>query len=134
MIFISCSKKNTDPVFSEFNKVINLNSANTKIESSDLGEVVDMLINDSVLVINEMFSENIFKLFSLKTGKMISNCVSKGKGPNELLGPSIITNYKDDIFSTYPNNMQKLIYISVSDLIEGKNEFRQVDKLNRVRL
>jgi len=130
MLFISCSKKNTDPVLSEFNKVINLKNTNTEIESSDLGEVVDMLINDSILVISEMFSEDVFKLFSLKTGKMISNCISKGKGPNELLGSSIITNYKDDIFSTYPNNMQKLIYISVGDLVEGKNEFRQVDKLN----
>lgn len=130
MIFISCSKKSTDPVFSEFSKLVNLNSKNTKIESSNLGEVVDMLINDSILVINEMFTENIFKLFSLKTGRMISNCISKGRGPNELLGPGIITHYKGDVFSTYPNNMQKLIYISVGDLVKGKNEFRRIDKLN----
>ena len=46
--FAGCSKKNADPVFSEFNKVVNLNSTNTKIESADLGEVVDMLISLSM--------------------------------------------------------------------------------------
>jgi len=128
--FINCSKKNTDTVFLEFDNTVNLKSANTNIESSDLGEVVNMLICDSILIVNEMFTENIFKLFDLKTGRIVANCISKGRGPNEMLGPGIITRYKDDIFSTYPNNMQQLIYISAYDLVKGENKFRQVDKLS----
>ena len=130
LISISCSDNSEVPVFFEFNEVVNLNSTKTKIESSELGEVVDMLVNDSILVISEMFSDNVFKLFNLRTGRMISNCIKKGRGPNELTGPSVITIYKKDIFSTSPNNMNDLIYISVGDLIKEKNEFRQVDKLN----
>jgi len=124
-----CSANAQEPVLSEFSKTVTVNSTVTKIQSLDIGELVDMSVIDSVLVINEMFNENIFKLFSITSGKMICNCIRSGRGPNEMLYPDIITKCKNDIFSTYDQNLKKLIYISINDLIKGNFQFRKIDKL-----
>lgn len=128
-IITSCSNKIIDPVLSDFTEVINLKGTTSQIESSKLGEVVDMIIIDTVLVINEMFNDYIFKLFDIKSGKLICNCIRKGKGSNEMISPRLITSYNKDIFTTYEGNKKELIYISINDLLSKDFKFYKSDKI-----
>jgi hypothetical protein len=81
VFFTFCGNSKRDPVISEFTHVVKLKGSDVPIRSDQLGEVVDMKIMDSLLVLNEMFSDRIYKVFDITTGRLIQKCINKGKGP-----------------------------------------------------
>lgn len=131
VLLLSCAKSNKEPVLSGFNKVIEISSSVSKIQSTKLGEIVDMLIVDTVLVVNEMFNDSIFKLFNVKSGKYLCSSIRTGRGPNEMVYPRAIHHLKDDIVTTYCENQKALFYISINNFLSRNNSFLRVVKFNR---
>ncbi|MBI9064842.1 MAG: hypothetical protein JEZ14_22845 [Marinilabiliaceae bacterium] len=129
-VFFACNYSNSDPVLKEFKKKAVLKSVVTKINSDDIGEHVDMLLIDSVLIINEMSNEYIYRLFNINNGNLIKNCIKRGSGPNEMIFPRAISYYKDDLFTSYSNSRNELLYFSLNDLLNGDDHFYRSQEID----
>lgn len=127
-----CTKnsKTNDPVLTVFNKHINLTSNKSKINSDEIGELVDLQIFDSVLLWNEMFSPKIYKLFNIKTGKLMAQSIRKGRGPNEQSLPNLLTQYDQNTVSTYSRTKKELIFLNLKDILNGDIKFEKTVKVN----
>jgi hypothetical protein len=111
-----CTTQNSDSVLHEFKVTKKLTHIQSNIKNDDIGEVVDILVKDTILITNQMFNEYIFKIFNVKTGETLCQCISKGKGPGEMLKPNLINEYNDSLFSTFDVNRKELIYCSYDGL------------------
>jgi hypothetical protein len=125
----SCCIKDVDPVLINFDNNIDLQSVNSSISSSDIGEIVDFRVVDSLLVINETFNDYIFKIFNLNNGKLITQNIKKGKGPDEMISARAFGYYKNDIIVSYIENQKKMIYISLKDMLNQHNHFMKVKEV-----
>ncbi len=125
-IGISCSIDSSQSVLSDFDNTINLELNVSPIESVELGELLDMVSFDSILIVNEVFKEKLFNCFNVNNGHLVSNFVNRGKGPNELMFPGLICALNDSVFSTYSANKKQLIYFNVFDIINGFYQFGKV--------
>lgn len=129
-LLLGCNLKITKDAFlTDFNKTIHLTMEKSLIKSSNIGEIVDMLVIDSFLVSNEIFTSKIFKLYSIQTGKLISNFIDKGRGPNEMLFPHILNCYDATHFTTFDNNNKELIYFSLDDFCKLNFRFNKKEKI-----
>lgn len=126
----SCSIDVSRSVLSDFNNMINLKLNVSPIESIELGELLDMVAFDSILIINEAFEEQIFKYFNVTNGNLGSNFVNRGKGPNELMFPGLMCALDDSIFSTYEANKKQLVYFNVHDIIANFHQFEKTIDTN----
>ncbi|MCK9413562.1 MAG: TolB-like 6-bladed beta-propeller domain-containing protein [Prolixibacteraceae bacterium] len=118
---LGCNSATTkDPILADFSKTMQLKMENSSIKSSDIGEIVDMLVIDSLLISDEIFSKKIFKLYNKRTGKLLSNFIDKGRGPNEMLFPRILNYYNSDYFTLFDEDKRELIYFSLNE-IRNKN-------------
>lgn len=126
----SCSFDSSQPVLSDFRKTSNLKFDVSPIESIELGEILDMISFDSVLFVNEVFKEKIFKCFYTNNGYLVSNFINRGKGPNELIFPGLISALNDSIFSTYDGNKKQLIYFNVHNIIDKNYQFEKSININ----
>jgi hypothetical protein len=111
-----CTTQKRDSVLNEFKVTKKLAHIQSNIKNNDIGEVVDILVKDTILITNQMFNEYIFKIFNIKTGATICECIPKGKGPGEMLNPNLIKEYNDSLFSTFDTNRKELIYCSYEGL------------------
>ena len=116
-----CTNNNKEPVLTCFKNHCKINNTISKINSNDLGEIVDMAILDSTLIITEIFSTDIVKLFNVNSGKLIGT-IKKGKGPQEILSPGVISKYSDKIFTIFERSRKELLYFSI-DSLRKKNSF-----------
>jgi hypothetical protein len=107
-----CNAKK-DPVTSGFPHLVNLKSTPVPIASSQLGEVVDIEIMDSLLILNEMFSDKIFKLFNPYRGKLIGSYIHKGKGPLEVVYPCRIHIRSNNTFAQFDRGLKQLDLFSI---------------------
>ena len=126
---LEASATSKDPILGDFLEPVKLTSQNSLIKSSDIGEIVDMAIIDSYLISDEIFSDKIFKLYNLRTGKLISNFINKGKGPNEMLYPEAINYYKPDFFTLFDGNKRELIYFSLNEILNKNYRFYNKKKV-----
>ena len=127
---MSIANKDTDdPVLSNFQKSGDLKCTVTNLKSSDIGIVVDISVIDSFLILSEHQTDLIFKVFSTKTGKLLSNSVRKGNGPDEINFPTLISEYKNDIFTMYDAGLKKLNFLSVNNMIKGNAKFLKSEKI-----
>lgn len=124
LIGICCSTDSGQSVLSDF-KTIPIELENSAIESYELGELLDMVVFDSILIINEVFKEKIFKYFLVENGKMVYNFTTRGKGPNEIIFPGLITVFNDSVFSTYDSNKKQLICLKIQHVIDGNFQFNK---------
>jgi hypothetical protein len=108
-----CCYAKEDPVIAEFSKIQKLKGTVVPIKSIDLGEVVDMEIMDSLLVLNEMFSDKIYKVFNIKTGELLEKGINKGKGPNELIYPGRMHGLGKNKFAQYDRGKKQLDFFAV---------------------
>ncbi|MEN6457030.1 MAG: BF3164 family lipoprotein [Prolixibacteraceae bacterium] len=108
-----CCYAKEDPVITEFSNIQKLKGSVVPIKSIDLGEVVDMEIMDSLLVLNEMFSDKIYKVFNINTGKLLEKGINKGKGPNELIYPGRIHVLGKNKFAQYDRGRKQLDLFTV---------------------
>ena len=129
IFFVSCSSKKVDPVVSNFSKVTNLKSAIVPIKSKELGQVVDMKIMGSLLVMNEMFSDKIFKLFNVENGNLLGKYINKGKGPLEVLYPGNFSICDNASFVQYDRGTKQLDFFSVTTNKIPKIEFVKRHKI-----
>lgn len=130
LIFFSCSYKGpNDLVLRAFSKVENLKMKSTMIKSSEIGEIVDLLVIDSFLISDEIFSKKIFKLYNLRTGKLLSNFINKGKGPNEMIFPHLLNYYDSDCFTSFDSNSKELIYFSLNEILNQNYQFHRKEKI-----
>ncbi len=113
LVVLFCHGVKEDPVISEFANVQKLNGIVVPINSIDLGEVVDMEIMDSLLILNEMFSDKIYKVFNINTGKLLEKCINKGKGPNELISPGRIHVLGKNKFAQHDRGKKELDIFAV---------------------
>lgn len=128
-LFLGCSVKYDDPVISDFRKTIDLELESCSINSDDLGELLDLVSFDSILIVNEVFREKIFKYFDLNSGTLVSNFINQGKGPNELIFPSLLTALNDSIFSTYDVHTKRNINFNIFTIKDGIYKVDDVDKM-----
>jgi hypothetical protein len=126
----SCSSDSSRSVLSDFNNTINLKLNVSPIESTELGEILDMVSFDSILIINEVFEQQIFKYFNVNNGNLGANFINRGKGPNELIFPGLMCALDDSIFSTYEANKKQLVYFNVYDIIANFHQFEKVTNTN----
>lgn len=133
-IGISCSIDSSRSVLSDFDKTINIDLNISPIESVELGELMDMVSFDSILIVNEVFKEKIFKYFFVNNGHIVSNFINRGKGPNELMFPGLICALNDSIFSTYDANKKQLVYFNVHNIIGSSYQFEKVIDTNLLDL
>ena len=128
VILFGCNHQSEikDPVLKEFKKNKALHYSVTQINPDDLGEVVDILLEDTLLVVNEIFSDKIFKIFNIKSGHLIGRFISRGDGPNEMQFPGLITSYNSHLFSTFDVNRKRLIFLSIMDFMKNKETFHDV--------
>lgn len=125
-----CNSVSTkDPILADFTKTIHLTMEKSLIQNSDIGEIVDMLVIDSFLISDEIFSKKIFKLYDIQTGKLLSNFIDKGRGPNEMLFPHILNYYNQDCFTTFDNNNKELIYFSLCEFRNQNYRFHKKEKI-----
>ncbi len=127
----SCSTDSGRSVLNDFDNTINLELNVTPIESIELGELLDMVSFDSVLIVNEVFKEKIFKCFDVNNGHLVSNFVNRGKGPGEIIFPGLISAFNDSVFSMYDANKKQLIYFNVNVIL---SEFYQFEKVVNIDL
>ncbi len=125
-----CTIRDKDIVLRDFKKKIELRHTPTLIKSGDIGEIVDILILDSVLIANEMFNEKIFKFYNVKTGEIIHQACNRGKGPNEILYPNLMNKYNDSTFTMFDITKKELIYINILNFSKGNTNFVKKDRLN----
>lgn len=121
LVCFGCSSEQDEPVLNDFRVTKKLEHYQSPIDSKDIGEVVDILIMDSVLVTSNMYEEFIFKIYNINTGKVINQCISKGRGPGEVLDPNLISKYNDTTFTTFDVNKKELIYYSILELCKGSS-------------
>lgn len=134
IFFASCSNAKEDPVISEFSRVIELKGTTTPIESKNLGEVVDIQIMGSLLILNEMFSDKIYKVFDINTGRLIEKCITKGKGPNEVLYPSRIHICDDHIFAQYDKGKKQLLFFLLAEGQDSIIQFKHKSNVGTEKL
>ena len=125
-IGFSCSIDSRRSVLSDFDNTTNIKLTVLPIESVELGELMDMVPFDSILIVNEVFKEKIFKCFFVKNGYKASTFINRGKGPNELMFPGLLCNLNNNIFSTYDANQKQLVYFNVNDIIRNIYKFEKV--------
>ncbi|MGV8139559.1 MAG: BF3164 family lipoprotein [Mangrovibacterium sp.] len=121
-----CCWAKEDPVTAEFVNVKKLKGTVVPIKSIDLGEVVDMEIMDSLLVLNEMFSDKIYKVFNINTGKLLEKGINKGKGPNELIYPGRMHVLGKSKFAQYDRGKKELDIFDVKGkpLLQFRNTLK----------
>lgn len=129
----SCTKVETDPVLIDFIKTIPIHEI-TVFNNDDIGEVVDMICFDSVVIINSVFKSKIFSIIDCGSGSNINDFINRGKGPNEILFPRLINKYNDSIFSTYEVNKKELIFFNIHEIYRRKYNFYKVLKLENLNL
>ena len=113
ILFLSGYSTKAEPVTAEFTRVVSLKSTLVPIKSIQLAEVVDMQIMDSLLVLNEMFADKIFKVFNVKTGKLIGRAINTGKGPGEVVVPNLIHFRGGNQIALYDRGQSKLDFFTV---------------------
>ncbi|TKG94062.1 hypothetical protein EYV94_15025 [Puteibacter caeruleilacunae] len=123
-------KGQDNPVLKQFQKSKLLTSTIVPVKSDNLGEVVDLVVLDSVLVVTEMFTPQLYKLFDVKSGKLLKACISKGRGPNELQFPLVMTKNSGDSFSVFESSKNQLIYLSLKDLLSDHPHFTRKETVN----
>ena len=130
---INCTKLDTDPVLNDFKKTITMNEISI-FNDNDIGEVVDMICFDSILIINSPFKNKIFSSLDISSGGKINDFTDRGKGPNEIIFPRLLDKYNDSIFSTYEENKKELIFFNISRIKRQKYNFYKVLKFNNLDL
>lgn len=135
LILISgCFQTSQEPVLDDFEKTINIKGNSSLIKSRDIGDVVDLIIFDSILVVNEAFQKKIFKYYDINTGIKIDGFINKGKGPNELSFPRLLYKLNDRIFTTYDESKKVLIYFYINDILKKKYQFGEKIEFDNVNL
>lgn len=126
----ACSFKKSDFVLGDFKLTKKLTHVQSQIKSDDIGDVIDIMVKDTILITNQVFNEYIFKIFNVKTGEIICQSISKGKGPGEILKPNLLNEYNDLMFTTYDANRKELIYCSYNGLCQRDPNSLKYYKLN----
>jgi hypothetical protein len=130
LLFLSIwNKENDDPVLSNFKKSGDLQCTLTSIKRSDIGIVVDISVIDSFLILSEHQTDLIFKVFSIKTGRLISNSIRRGIGPDEINFPTDISEYQNDVFTMYDAGLKKIDFLSVNNMTKGNAKFLKSEKI-----
>lgn len=129
-LLVSCSSKPKIPVLSDFQRQVNITSTPVLIDDESIGEVVDFLVHDTLLILSEINGPYIFKLFDLSSGEIIVEFINRGRGPNEIPFPSVISKYGDSKFSVFNFNNNDLIFINIDSILHGKYEFDKKFKLD----
>lgn len=130
LFFLGCSSQKKDPVLSDFKETKALVHVQSRIKNNDIGEVIDILVKDTILITNEKFNKHVYKIFNIKNGKIICQCILKGKGPGEITNPNLINEYNDKFFTTFDTNKKELIYCSYSGLCQGDSDALKYYKLD----
>jgi len=104
-----------DPVISEFSTIQQLKGTVVPVKSINLGEVVDLQIMDSILILNEMFSDKVYKAFNINTGKLMEQCINRGRGPLEVSNPGRIHFLGGNRFAQYDRGKKQLDFFSVTN-------------------
>lgn len=131
IIQYSCSgtgKK--DNVLVTFDKEKTLDIKKTKISSDDLGEIMQIHVFDSLLLVSQINQEYIYSIFNLNNGKLIKEVVRRGNGPNEIVFPQGVAKYNDTLFSFYEGNKDKLFFYNILSLINGEDNPLKIISLN----
>jgi hypothetical protein len=115
-----------DPVLSSFKKTVDIKCETSPINSDDLGEVVDFVLFDSIVVVNEMFQPYIFKYFNRNTGKKSGDFIRKGNGPNELNRTGGLERYNDSLCVAFDAVRKDLVYLNSNDILQKKYKFYKV--------
>lgn len=125
------------PIFND-NYKINVDIIN---DTSLFNNVSNILLYDSLLILTDINAENSIKIFSARTGNSIASHGKKGKGPGELLTPTIysIDRERGEIV-IYDYDKQGIMRYNISDILQDNNKysFEPLDKekpfLNNLRL
>ena len=123
---ISCSTDSDHSVLGDFKKTVEVKLNNSKIESDDIGQILDMVSFDSLLIVNEVFREKVFKCYNTIDGSLVSNFINTGRGPNEIGFPGIIIAVDDSLFAMLDRNSKQMVYFNKNDI--GRN-FVQMKKI-----
>lgn len=126
VFILTSSFAKDDPVLSTFPKAIDIKCEISSINSDDLGEVVDFLVFDSIVIVSEMFQPYLFKYFDKMTGLKQADFICKGNGPNELNNPGVLEKHDDSIFVTFDANKKDLVYLNSNDIFHKEYIFYKV--------
>ena len=97
ILFCNCNG-NKDTVLKDFRKSIKIESSSTLIDPTLLGEIMEIVVFDSILLISQMNQEYIFYLFNLNDGLLSQKAIRRGRGPGEMVFPRGITKFNDTLF------------------------------------
>lgn len=97
---VSCDKNEGEWSRLGFDKCIKVGLTDTNISDHDLGTPEMISVNDSTLVLLDVFENTIFSSFDLKSGKLLQRFGTIGNGPKEILVGSI-GNLRNDEYIVY---------------------------------
>src|SRR5690606_37414629 len=99
IIISACNKIEGDLVLTSFKQKVELTNTGTPINSDDIGGVMDLVSFDSLLILCEYRTENVFKYFNLKNrGEKVRHFIKSGRGPNEIILPATLHKFNENVF------------------------------------
>lgn len=100
LFIISCSNKENEWSRLGFDECFNVKLTDTDISDDDLGTPEMISVNDSTLVLLDVFENTIFSSFDVNCGNLIQRFGTVGNGPGEILLGSI-GNLRDGEYIVY---------------------------------
>jgi hypothetical protein len=134
---ISSCKTNTKEfdTFSEsdFSETLELKWSVLKLDQM-LMRPINIHVYGDFLFLQNLGPSYFFETYDLKTNKRINECINRGKGPGEMIAPSII-NIKNDRIRIYDRGKASLLEYELEDFISSHTpEVSKTVKLNAIYL
>lgn len=99
-ICISCNKSGSEWIRLGFDKCHKVSLKATDVSEKDLGSPEMISVNDSILVMLDVYDNYLFSSFDIKRGKLLKRFGKIGNGPGEILLDSI-GNLRNDEYIVY---------------------------------
>jgi len=109
-------------------------TSSSKIISADLLSPIDIIIKNNKLIILEMISKDMFKVFDVSSLKYLYSFGERGQGPNDFLsnGINIIHNENDCVEIHDIDNVKFLRFLDTIAFIEKKLPISRINLRNPI--